>query len=413
MTTLSLISSQSALDQLRALNRSIADTQERVATGKKINSAADNAALWRFTQSIQTDVSAYTALGEGLTTAKATVSVASTAADEVVSTLNQIKTKVSESTGAGANTTAIQAEIDALVEQLDTIVSGASLNGVNLLQNRLSSSSENLTVLAGFDGSGAPTNITVAAQDLQTTAASFGAGAVAPGDETNYISATSVLVTQSGSNTFDIVSGGVTYGASYRVTLSGAGSHALSGLSVPNFEYVARRGDTNADVLRALDDQIQDYITANNLSASMTVTPDYAAGQLTIQNLDADPGDTITLTAAVNTGGTAGGALSGVNDIDVTTANGRTLALASIDTLISTATTAAAAIGSGQRRLEIQESFVTSMSATLQNSISEIVDADAEEEAAKLTALEVQQELAIQSLSIANQARANILELFR
>jgi flagellin-like hook-associated protein FlgL len=49
----------------------------------------------------------------------------------------------------------------------------------------------------------------------------------------------------------------------------------------------------------------------------------------------------------------------------------------------------------------------------LKNGIGAMVDADMEEASARLQALQVQQQLGIQALSIANQAPQNILSLFR
>ncbi|MCE8421306.1 flagellin, partial [Rhodovulum sulfidophilum] len=50
---------------------------------------------------------------------------------------------------------------------------------------------------------------------------------------------------------------------------------------------------------------------------------------------------------------------------------------------------------------------------SLKNGIGSMVDADMEAASAKLQALQVQQQLATQSLSIANQAPQNILTLFK
>jgi len=49
----------------------------------------------------------------------------------------------------------------------------------------------------------------------------------------------------------------------------------------------------------------------------------------------------------------------------------------------------------------------------LKNGVGAMVDADMEEASARLTALQTQQQLGIQSLSIANQAPQSILSLFR
>jgi flagellin len=45
--------------------------------------------------------------------------------------------------------------------------------------------------------------------------------------------------------------------------------------------------------------------------------------------------------------------------------------------------------------------------------VSQLVDADMNQESARLSALQVQQQLGVQALSIANQNSQNILSLFR
>ena len=66
-----------------------------------------------------------------------------------------------------------------------------------------------------------------------------------------------------------------------------------------------------------------------------------------------------------------------------------------------------------QNRVDIQSKFVGKLTDSLKSGIGSMVDADMEETSARLQALQVQQQLATQSLSIANQAPQNILSLFR
>ena len=84
-----------------------------------------------------------------------------------------------------------------------------------------------------------------------------------------------------------------------------------------------------------------------------------------------------------------------------------------VGTLIQTAIGAAAEFGSVEKRIEIQSSFVSGLSDAMKVGIGSMVDADMEETSARLQALQVQQQLGIQSLSIANQAPQNVLSLFR
>ena len=87
--------------------------------------------------------------------------------------------------------------------------------------------------------------------------------------------------------------------------------------------------------------------------------------------------------------------------------------MASIETLMKTATDAAAAFGSAGSRIENQASFVSKLTDSLKTGIGALVDADMEEESTKLKALQVQQQLGVQSLTIANTTTQQILSLFR
>ena len=71
------------------------------------------------------------------------------------------------------------------------------------------------------------------------------------------------------------------------------------------------------------------------------------------------------------------------------------------------------ALGTGARRLDIQSEFMSTLIDSFKSGIGALVDADLEEASARLQALQVQQQLGIQALSIANQAPQNILALFR
>ncbi|HEY9038385.1 MAG TPA: flagellin [Roseovarius sp.] len=102
-----------------------------------------------------------------------------------------------------------------------------------------------------------------------------------------------------------------------------------------------------------------------------------------------------------------------LEDLDVSTADGALKALSAIEDMITTASTAAATFGSVQSRMETQNEFVSKLSDSLKSGIGNLVDADMEATSARLQALQVQQQLSTQSLSIANQAPQAILSLFR
>ena len=81
--------------------------------------------------------------------------------------------------------------------------------------------------------------------------------------------------------------------------------------------------------------------------------------------------------------------------------------------LLDKAVSAATTLGVGEKSIENQQEFLTKLADNLDSGVGAMVDANMEEEAARLQALQVQQQLASQSLSIANQAPQNILSLFR
>jgi flagellin len=103
-----------------------------------------------------------------------------------------------------------------------------------------------------------------------------------------------------------------------------------------------------------------------------------------------------------------------LNALDVETDNASAAAaLTSIETQLGTAIDAAAAFGSSQSRIENQGEFVQSLVDSLTKGVGALVDSDIEAASARLQALQVQQQLGTQALSIANQAPQQLLSLFR
>jgi len=88
-------------------------------------------------------------------------------------------------------------------------------------------------------------------------------------------------------------------------------------------------------------------------------------------------------------------------------------ALSDAEKQLAASITAATSLGITENALDGQMEFIDALTDTLDSGVSSMVDADMEEEAARLQAYQVQQQLATQSLSIANQAPQNILSLFR
>jgi flagellin len=84
-----------------------------------------------------------------------------------------------------------------------------------------------------------------------------------------------------------------------------------------------------------------------------------------------------------------------------------------VDEAISGMTTAASNLGAIKQRTNLQSEFVSALMTAIDRGVGALVDADMNEESTRLQALQVQQQLGIQALSIANQNSQSILALFR
>ncbi|KJZ24925.1 flagellin, partial [Tritonibacter mobilis] len=88
-------------------------------------------------------------------------------------------------------------------------------------------------------------------------------------------------------------------------------------------------------------------------------------------------------------------------------------ALGEIETYLQTAITGAASLGADAARLEDQSEFVSNLVDSMTLGVSTMTDTNMEEASARLSALQTQQDLATQSLTIANEAPSSLLQLFR
>jgi flagellin len=70
-------------------------------------------------------------------------------------------------------------------------------------------------------------------------------------------------------------------------------------------------------------------------------------------------------------------------------------------------------LGSLEQRINLQEEFASKLMDSIESGVSRLVDADMEQASAKLAAEQTQQQLAIQSLQIANTSPQNIMQLFQ
>jgi flagellin len=174
---------------------------------------------------------------------------------------------------------------------------------------------------------------------------------------------------------------------------------------------VAKEGDTLNDVALGLK-RVIDAGGLEGIEVKVNTSEDPVAGPPTLQ-IDNDNAAAVTLALDDGSGGEASGGLVGLSGIDVSTAEGAERALSNIESLIQTSIDSAASFGSVEGRIDIQADFVSKLTDAFTSGIGALVDADLEEASARLQALQVQQQLGIQALSIANQAPQSVLSLFR
>ena len=90
-----------------------------------------------------------------------------------------------------------------------------------------------------------------------------------------------------------------------------------------------------------------------------------------------------------------------------------TQVLAELNASIVNVNQSLGALGSQAKQISAHNDFVGKLTDTLQTGVGNLVDADMAKESAHLQALQVQQQLGAQALSIANQAPQMILQLFK
>jgi len=87
--------------------------------------------------------------------------------------------------------------------------------------------------------------------------------------------------------------------------------------------------------------------------------------------------------------------------------------LLDVQSALSKITTASSTLGATTTNVNNQQTFITALSDSLTTGVSSLIDADMNEASTRLSALQVQQQLGIQALSIANSNTQLILKLFQ
>ena len=383
-----------ALQTLRGINKNLAQTQSEISTGKSIANARDNAAVWSISKTMESDVQGFKSISDSLSLGSSSVAVARTAAETVTNLLTQMKGLIVSAQEDNVDKSKIQSDVDALREQVRSVVGAAQFNGLNLV-NQTGSVNVLSSLDRASDGTVSASSITVNRANLSSAAAGVVdtafAGTGASGDGSRY----AVTLDASG-GTDAITIDSTNYTAGDRLIFNIGDRQASYTVSQADLDDA---NDPDAAIAAGMRQAILNLDIAD-------LQIDMNAGELTLTN-----NTTADLAITARVAGAGDGSLAGLNAIDVTSA--APAALAEIDSMINVAIQAAANFGSAQKRIDTQAEFVKSLSDALMTGVGSLVDADMEATSARLQALQVQQQLATQSLSIANQQPQNILSLFR
>lgn len=126
--------SSSALSLLTGTSRAYESTQTRVATGKKVDEAADNAAYWSIATTMKSDNLSLSSAEDATGLSAAVADTAALGVQQATSIVSDIQSKLIMSKAVGANKDAINTEINQLKSQLSTVADSASFNGQNWLK---------------------------------------------------------------------------------------------------------------------------------------------------------------------------------------------------------------------------------------------------------------------------------------
>ena len=389
-----------ALQTMKSISMNLSKTTGEIATGKRVATAKDNAAVWAISKVMEADVAGFKGISDSLALGSSTVAVARQASESVTELLTQMKGKIVAAQQDNVDRGKIQTDIVALRSTISSFVGAAQFNGLNLVDGSQSS----VNILSSLDRSGSSvtaSSIAVTAQDLSIGA--YTAKAVLTGSD----------------------------GVSSAADTAGFAINATTGTGKIVIDDSAAAFAAGDSVSLAIGGQTATYTVTANDVASTTASDLVAVGlkkaveSLGITGLSVDynsatPGKLAftntgskDLSVAAQFKNAGSGGLGALSTIDVSTAAGATAALSSIEIMMQTAISAAASFGSAQTRVDTQKDFVGKLTDSMKAGIGSLVDADMEEASARLQALQVQQQLSTQALSIANQQPQALLSLFR
>ncbi|MCK5932811.1 MAG: flagellin C [Fulvimarina manganoxydans] len=426
------VAAMTALQTLQSTNSEMESTQSRISTGYRVNSASDNAAYWSIATTMRSDVKALSTVTDSLGIGSATVDTAYNALTSTKDVLDKIKTLLTSATQDGVEKSKVQDEIKQAQGQLKSIADSASFSGQNWLSVDSSASGYKAVkeMLGSFTRSESGALSTGSIKVDTGSLALFDASASKTGLlEKDLAATTTAKDTKFGAymgtatNTAGTATTKGTWDTSATVT---AGTHDVTLGDTDVMSFTVKIGSGTATKVSITKSMVDTALGSTD--GVIDSEADYAA--VLKKGLDdagvqggtwAVASNSLTITAANNNESVTVSGMKvesfGASDIDISkagTTSGDIKAFINIvDKAISKVTSAGSTLGAVQNRIDLQSDFIGNLKNSLEKGISTLVDADMTEESTKLKALQTQQQLGVQALSMANSSSQVLLSLFR
>jgi flagellin len=127
------MSAMSAVQSLTATQRALAATQNQISTGLRVSSAQDNASYWSIATKMRSRIGTIQAVDDSLDLTQGLLNVTNVALTNILSAMNAIKVDVLRAQTAGVNLDALQTDLVSQQTDIETYAQDATFNGQNLL----------------------------------------------------------------------------------------------------------------------------------------------------------------------------------------------------------------------------------------------------------------------------------------
>jgi len=359
------VGAMQAARSLGSVQDAVKSSSEKLASGFRINKAADDAAGLGIANKLRSDIRAYSAAARNAEQANSVYNIAEGAAQSIQKMLERMKelgTQAASDSVDGAGRTRINAEFIALRTEIDRTVNTTKFQGSTLLNGSFGAAvSGTATTGAGVQG------VRLSGAAAATYTISNNAGAL----------------TLTGNGIAQTIA---------------AGTVADGATGTLNFDKVGVQVDVGAGWTAAGLDALEVTVTAGSGTFLVGASGDYTS-QDTLQIVGSDLDlDTTTLGVGTSTVGTL--------------ANAQT-ALTAIDTAMGRVNTALGVIGAGQSRIE---NAVANLKTTIQNfsaAESVIRDVDMADEMVKFSKNQILAQAGTAMLAQANQSGQGVLRLLQ